>query len=132
VANTRNYSPAKHRLAFSNKMADYNWELLDDQGYLDQPAFAEYAVTVLKAIQQLARKGIKATIAAQRRQMGDNFIIRYHMDALDSLEAAGTIAKASEVSPLRWLSQTPPERNTRPNWNTSGRVPTDRTFPVVK
>jgi len=91
----------KDRLSLSTKTAKRpttdNWGVDEDHGFKDTQRFREYAVSVAKVIKRGA-----TSIREQRLALGENFIERMHMDALDALLGAGEITERQSGSLTRY------------------------------
>jgi len=67
------------------------YDIEELKGWLDTPRFKAYTILVRRAIERIIRRGDKATIGAQIAELGDNYIERMHMDALDNLKGEGCV-----------------------------------------
>lgn len=85
------------------------WGMVDDFGYLDTPRFYAYCETVKRVIVQA---DLPPSIADQKRAMGDNFVERMHIDALDYLMASGEIRERQSGAMMRYESSTRHEPQT--------------------
>lgn len=85
------------------------WGMGDDLGYLDTPRFYDYAASVKRVI---CASPWPPSIADQKRALGDNFVERMHIDALDHLMASGEIRERQSGAMMRYEPATRHERNT--------------------
>lgn len=85
------------------------WGMPDDLGYLDTPRFYDYAASVKRVI---VNADLPPSIADQKRALGDNFVERMHIDALDHLMASGEIRERQSGAMTRYEPATRHERST--------------------
>ncbi len=85
------------------------WGMGDDRGYLDTPEFEAYAKQVHAVIYTMMWP---PSIADQKRALGDNFVERMHIDALDRLMASGEIRERQSGALTRYEPAVRHERNT--------------------
>ena len=84
-------------------MRDGDGDLIDDFGYLDTPRFYSYCETVKRVV---VNADLPPSIADQKRALGDNFVERMHIDALDYLMASGEIRERQSGAMMRYESST--------------------------
>lgn len=97
--------------AASRPTALSEWEVEENFGYLDTPAFHNYTKTVMATIRRLTPRNaagkvvgrVGATIGEQRRAMGGKFVERMHADALEYLMAARDIDERQCGAMTRYL-----------------------------
>ncbi len=83
-------------------------DLIDDLGYLNTPRFYDYAARVKRLIE---RASFPPSIADQKRALGDNFIERMHIDALDYLMGDGAIRERQSGAMMRYEPAVRHDRN---------------------
>lgn len=85
------------------------WGMGDDLGYLDTPEFEAYAKQVHAVIYTMMWP---PSIADQKRALGDNFVERMHIDALDHLMASGEIRERQSGALTRYEPAVRHDRST--------------------
>lgn len=86
---------------------DGDGDLIDDIGYFGTPRFEEYAAKVKRVIE---RAKFPSSIADQKRALGENFIDRMHIDALDHLAGNGEIRERLSGAMMRYEPATRHDR----------------------